>query len=118
MKDLQIIYRLLHYSLRYWKRFLLLLFVALFGVGLEVAKPLALKIIIGNVPANQRLPALLGQFFENNGASLSKEYLLAWTIGLAILPAIRSAAVSMPVTSIRIRKVYADLYRHQHIAAL
>ncbi|MDQ3180097.1 MAG: hypothetical protein M3Q33_06210, partial [Acidobacteriota bacterium] len=60
MKNLQIIYRLLHYSFRYWKRFLLLLFVALFGVGLEVAKPFPLKIIIDSVLANQTLPTLIG----------------------------------------------------------
>ncbi len=102
MKDLQIIYRLLHYSFRYWKHFLLLLFVALLGVGVEVAKPLPLKIIIDNVLANQTLPALFAQFFENNGASLSKEYLLVWTIGLAILLAIGSAVVSMLVSGMTI----------------
>jgi ABC-type multidrug transport system fused ATPase/permease subunit len=102
MKDLQIIYRLLVYSFRYWKHFLLLLFVALLGVGVEVAKPLPLKIIIDNVLANQTLPAFLAQFFENNGASLSREYLLVWTIGLAILLAIGSAVVSMLVSGMTI----------------
>ncbi len=71
MKDLQIIYRLLHYAFRYWKHFLLVLFVALLGVGVEVAKPLPLKIIIDNVLANQTLTVLFGQFFENNGAFLT-----------------------------------------------
>ncbi|MDQ3749286.1 MAG: ABC transporter ATP-binding protein/permease [Acidobacteriota bacterium] len=81
---------------------MLLLFVALLGVGVEVAKPLPLKIIIDNVLANQTLPALFAQFFENNGASLSKEYLLVWTIGLAILLAIGSAVVSMLVSGMTI----------------
>ncbi len=66
MKDLQIIYRLHLYSFRYWKRFLLLLLVALFGGGVEVAKPLPLKIIIDNVLANQTLPAFFARFFENS----------------------------------------------------
>jgi len=102
MKDLQIIYRLLLYSFRYWKRFLLLLFIALLGVGIEVAKPLPLKIIIDNVLANQTLPAFFAQFFEHNGASLSREYLLIWTVGLATLLAIGSAAVSMLVSGMTI----------------
>ncbi len=102
MKDLQIIYRLLLYSFRYWKHFLLLLFVSLLGVGVEVAKSLPLKIIIDNVLANQTLPAFFAQFFENNGASLSKEYQLVCTIGLAILLAIGSAVVSMLVSGMTI----------------
>ncbi len=72
MKDLQIIYRLLIYSFRYWKHFLLLLFVALLGVGIEVAKPLPLKIIIDNVLANRTLSALLAQLFENSIALLNR----------------------------------------------
>lgn len=102
MKDLQIIYRLLVYSFRYWTHFLLLLLIALFGVGLDVAKPFTLKIIIDSVLANQTLPAFFAQFFENNGASLSKEYLLVGTVGLAILLAIGSAVVSMLVSGMTI----------------
>ncbi len=81
---------------------MLLLLVALFGVGIEVAKPLPLKIIIDNVLANQTLPAFFAQFFENNGALLSKEYLLVLTVGLAILLAIGSAVVSMLVSAMTI----------------
>ena len=81
---------------------MLLLFIALLGVGIEVAKPLPLKIIIDNVLANQTLPAFFAQFFEHNGASLSREYLLIWTVGLATLLAIGSAAVSMLVSGMTI----------------
>jgi ABC-type multidrug transport system fused ATPase/permease subunit len=110
MKDIQIIYRLLHYSFRYWKRFLALLVVALFGVGVEVAKPLPLKIIIDNVLANQKLPAFFAQFFENSGAALTKEYLLVWTIGLAILLAIGSAVFSMLVSGMTINLAQRLVY--------
>lgn len=102
MKDLQVIYRLLLYSFRYWKRFLLLLFVALSGVVLEVAKPFPFKIIIDNVLSNQKLPPFIAAFFENNGVSLSREYLLGWTIVLAALLAIGNAAVSMLVSGMTI----------------
>lgn len=102
MKDLQILWRLLRYSARYWKRFLVILSVALFGVGIEVAKPLPLKIVLDNVLANKPLPVFLAQFFENNAVSLSQEQLLAWSIALAILLAIGSGLVSMFVMSVTI----------------
>ena len=102
MKDLQIIWRLLHYSARYWKRFLVILSVALFGVGVEVAKPLPLKIVLDSVLANQPLPAFLTQFFGNSVVSLSPEQLLGWSVALAILLAIASGLVAMLVMTLTI----------------
>ena len=87
-----------------------LLVVALFGVGVEVAKPLPLKIIIDNVLTNQTLPAFFALFFENNGTALTKEYLLVWTIGLAILLAVASAGFSMLVAGLTINLAQRLVY--------
>jgi len=102
MKDLQILWRLFHYSSRYWKRFLVLLSVALFGVVIEVAKPLPFKIVLDNVLANQPLPAFVAQFFNNDALFLTKEQLLVWSVVLAILLAVGSALVSLFVANMTI----------------
>ncbi len=102
MKDLRIIWRLLGYTARYWKRFLIVLSIALFGVGLEVAKPLPLKIVLDNVLGNQPLPVFITQFFGNVAASLSQEQLILWSVVTAVVLAIGSGIVSMLVMTLTI----------------
>lgn len=102
MQSLKVIYRLLRYSSRYWKHFLLLVLVALIGVGVEVAKPLPLKLIIDNVLGNEPVPALLARTLEINGASLTAEQMLVWSVTLAVFLAVGSAAISMLVFTLTI----------------
>lgn len=110
MKNLQILWRLLGYSARYWRRFVFLLVVALFGVVIEVAKPLPLKIIIDSVLASQPIPAMLAQFFGRDAILLNKEELLIWSIALAILLAVGSALVSLFVASLTINLAQRLVY--------
>lgn len=100
MKDLQILWRLLGYSARYWKRFLIILSLALFSVVIEVAKPLPLKIILDNVLSNQPFPIFLTQFFDINAALFPREQILVWSIGLAILLAVIGGFLSMMVLNL------------------
>jgi ATP-binding cassette subfamily B protein len=97
-KNLQIISRLLKYVLRYRVRLLILIPIALFGVLLEVTKPLPIKIIFDYCLANQSFPAL----FANGWPNLSREQLLFWSIALAILIVIGSAIISLLVTNLTI----------------
>ncbi len=110
MKDLRILWRLFLYSSRYWKRFSVLLFMALFGVVIEVARPLPLKIIIDSVLASQPIPAMLSRFLGLSANLLNKEELLIWSIALAILLAVGSALVSFFVASLTINLAQGLVY--------
>ncbi|MDQ3710871.1 MAG: ABC transporter transmembrane domain-containing protein, partial [Acidobacteriota bacterium] len=107
---MQILWRLLGYSARYWRRFAFLLVVALFGVVIEVAKPLPLKIIIDSVLASQPIPAMLSRFLGRGVILLNKEELLVWSVALAILLAVGSALVSLFVASLTINLAQRLVY--------
>lgn len=96
--DLNIISRLLKYVLRYRNRLLWLIPIALFGVLLEISKPLPIKIIFDYVLSNQPLPSL----FANLIPTLSREQLLTWSVVLGILIVIGSAIISLFVTNLTI----------------
>lgn len=102
MGDVRVVYRLLQYSFRYWQRFILLLFVALIGVVLEVAKPWPLKLIIDSVLSDHPIPSIIGGLNLGSGGVPAKELLLTWIIAAAIILAVGSAVVSFLVSGMTI----------------
>jgi ABC-type multidrug transport system fused ATPase/permease subunit len=98
MKNLRIIFRLLKYVLRYRGRLLLLIPVALFGVLLEISKPLPLKVIFDYVLANQPLPSFWANFLPD----FSRSDLLFWSVTIGVLIVVGTALIGLFVTNFTI----------------
>lgn len=67
MNKIQILIRLIKFTLPYKARIFLLIILGFLGVGFSVLQPLPIKYIIDNVLSNHPLPASLKSFFENFG---------------------------------------------------
>ncbi len=67
MIKIQILIRLIKFTLPYKARIFLLIILGFLGVGFSVLQPLPIKYIIDNVLSNHPLPASLKSFFENFG---------------------------------------------------
>ncbi|HEX8249432.1 MAG TPA: ABC transporter ATP-binding protein [Pyrinomonadaceae bacterium] len=112
--------RLLQYAVRRWTRLLIVLAIMLLKTGMEVLKPLPLKVLVDNVLNQQPLPSILAGFAELLPAgAATREGLLTLTVAATILLFFLGWALGLASSYANIgfgqRMIYdlaEDLYRH------
>jgi ATP-binding cassette subfamily B protein/subfamily B ATP-binding cassette protein MsbA len=111
--------RLLRYAARRWPRLIIVLIIMLLKTGMEVLKPLPMKILVDYVLNQQPLQGLTSRFVEIIPSAATREGLLAWTVAATILLFFLGWALGLASSYANIefgqRMVYdlaEDLYRH------
>jgi len=111
--------RLLRYAARRWSGLLIVLAIMLLKTGMEVLKPLPMKILVDNVLNGQPLQGVTSRIVEILPGAASAEGLLTWSVAATILLFFLSWALGLASSYANIgfgqRMIYdlaEDLYRH------
>ncbi|MFN2502259.1 MAG: ABC transporter ATP-binding protein [Pyrinomonadaceae bacterium] len=77
--------RLVRYAFRRWKGLLVVLAITFVKTGIEVLKPLPMKVLVDNVLNQKPFEGMIAGFIGLLPGAGSREGLLLWTIGATIL---------------------------------
>ena len=77
--------RLLKYAFRRWRGLLVVLAIMFVKTGIEVLKPLPMKVLVDNVLGQRPFESMIAGFIELLPGTGFREGLLIWTIGATVL---------------------------------
>ncbi len=112
-------FRLLQYAVRRWKELLIVLVIMFLKTGMDILKPLPMKLLVDNVLNQKPLEAVIANLAEILPGAASREGLLIWTVGATVLLLLLGWALGLASTYANIgfgqRMTYdlaEDLYSH------
>ncbi len=111
--------RLLRYAARRWTGLLVVLAIMFLKTGMELLKPLPMKLLVDNVLDQKPLPGIAARLIEILPGAVSREGLLIWTVGATVLLFLSGWALGLASAYANIgfgqRMIYdlaEDLFRH------
>ena len=111
--------RLLRYAVRRWAGLITVLAIMLLKTGMDVLKPLPMKILVDNVLNQQPLQGVSSRFIELLPGAAVREGLLIWSVAATVLLFFFGWALGLASSYANIgfgqRMIYdlaEDLYRH------
>lgn len=111
--------RLLRYAARRWTGLLVVLAIMFLKTGMELLKPLPMKLLVDNVLDQKPLPGVAARLIEILPGAVSREGLLIWTVAATVLLFLSGWALGLASAYANIgfgqRMIYdlaEDLYKH------
>src|SRR5437667_11415093 len=77
--------RLVRYAIRRWQGLIVVVAIMFFKIGIDVLKPLPMKVLVDNVLNQKPIENMIAGVVELLPRAGSREGLLAWTIGATVL---------------------------------